>query len=68
MSECQIREQEKLADNLLAICSIIRKISTESLFCCPVIRKCEPRHESLALLEVAAFLLRPAAGGFHSLA
>src|ERR1035437_4705093 len=46
----------------------IRKISTESLFCCPVIRRCAPRPESLALLEFAAFSPHPTAGGFHSLA
>jgi hypothetical protein len=44
------------------------KISTESLFCCQVIGRCAPRHESLALLEFAALSLRLAAGGFHSLA
>jgi hypothetical protein len=44
------------------------KISTESPIYCPVTRRRAHRHESLAQLEFAAILLRPIAGGFHSLA
>ena len=44
------------------------KISTESPFCSPVTWKRAPCHESLALLEFAAFSSCPTAGGFHNLA